>query len=358
MRISLATLILCCLFLQSQAQLNTAKLFGDHMVLQRNQDVPVWGWAKKGANVNVNFNGQTVKAKANDSGYWKVVLKPMPAGGPYVMKISSKKDQLLYSDVMLGEVWLCSGQSNMEFQLKNALGYRAEQKNAAQQPIRQFHVPDKVSMVPEKDISGGQWVKADTGTVGDFTAVGYFFAKKLAQQLHVTIGLIHSSWGGTDAEDWISKDAMLKSPELSEVAKSLTLTPEGVQQRVDKKLKLYLFKDKPVVNYTADQLAAQPSPFFDSWAKGGPGSWEWQGKFYSYRGTGFMQRTIRLDSSYAQRSSTLRLGQTDADLVMYINGKLISHGALPANDQFELPAGTWKAGDNSVLIDLLSAQKK
>jgi sialate O-acetylesterase len=358
MRYFLITFFLSCLFFQSRAQLTTAKLFGDHMVLQRNQDVPVWGWSTKNAKVTVKFNGQSVHAKADEHGDWKVLLKPMAAGGPYSMKIISGKEHLVYTDVMLGEVWLCSGQSNMEFQLKNAYGYHFEQKSAAHSPVRQFKVPNKMSLEPEKDVAGGQWIKADTNTVGDFTAVGYFFAKKLAQQLHVTVGLINSSWGGTVVEAWISKDAMLNAPELGDVAKNLPTTWDGVKNRIDKQLKEYAYRNKEVVNYTPEQLAAEPPSFFESWQKGqAPGAWEWQGKLYSYRGQGFMQRTIKLDSSYAGHKSTIRLGQTDADMAIYINGKLVKNGALPANYQLDLPAGTWKGGENSLLIELLSQQK-
>ncbi|MGZ3929402.1 MAG: sialate O-acetylesterase [Mucilaginibacter sp.] len=358
MRSFLTTLLLSCLFIQGRAQLTPAKLFGDHMVLQRNQEVPVWGWTAKKAKVTVSFNGQSMSAKADEEGNWKMILKPMAAGGPYSMRISSGKEHIVYNDITLGEVWLCGGQSNMEFQLKNALGFRAEQKIAAQMPIRQFKVPNKMSLTPDKDLSGGQWTKSDTNTVGDFTAVGYFFAKKLAAKLHVTVGLIYSNWGGTQVEDWISKEAMLNAPELSAAAKELPVTMDEVMKRADKLLRKGTYQNNEPVYYTAEQLANEPISFFDSWQKGNaPGSWEWQGKTYSYRGQGFMQRTIKLDSVYAGRKSTLRLGYTDADLAIYIDGKLVNKGALSGNYELELPAGTWKSGDNSLLIDLISGQK-
>ncbi len=358
MRSFLITLFLTCLFFQSQAQLTTAKLFGDHTVLQRNKEVPVWGWAAKNAKVTISFNGQSASANADSKGYWKIVLKPMTEGGPYTMKISSGSEQLVYNDIMIGEVWLCGGQSNMEFHLRDAYGYAQEQKTAGQASIRQFTVPDKLSLEPENNISGGQWVKADSNTVGNFTAVGYFFAKQLSQQLHVTVGLVYSNWGGTQVEDWISKESMLSSPELGAATKALPTTWDGVKQRLDKQLKEYAFKNGPVVTYTVEQLADQPASFFNNWQYGNaPCAWEWIGKLYSYRGDGFMQRTIKLDSSYSHRSSVIRLGQTDADLVMYINGKLIRKEALSGNYQLDLPAGIWKAGENSLLIDLLSPQK-
>ena len=148
MRSFLSTLLLFCVCLFAEAQLKPARVFGDHMVLQRNQPVPVWGTAGRGEKVTVRFNGQSVSTKANARGDWKVVLQPMKEGGPYAMDIAGGKETLQYSDVMLGEVWLCSGQSNMEFVLQNALGYKAEQKVARQENIRQFLVPHKMSLTP------------------------------------------------------------------------------------------------------------------------------------------------------------------------------------------------------------------
>ncbi|MDP9048986.1 MAG: sialate O-acetylesterase, partial [Bacteroidota bacterium] len=293
--------------------------------------------------------------RADAEGNWKALLKPMPPGGPYIMKISSGKNELVYEDVMLGEVWICSGQSNMEFQLKNAYGYKFEQQHAGEQPIRQFDVPKKIDLQPEKDLSGGKWVKADSNTVGNFTAVGYFFAERLARELHLTVGLINSNWGGTQVEDWISRDAMLASPELGAVAKTLPENWDELKARVDRQLKEYAYKKGPVVNYTAEQLAAQPATFFEPWQKANvPGAWEWTGKLYSYRGEGFTQHTIKLDNSYANHKSLVSLGPIEASLAIYINGKLIQHDDKPGNLQLEVPSGAWKGGDNSLLIRLMA----
>jgi sialate O-acetylesterase len=356
-RTVLLTFLLLCIFAFSKAQVRTARIFGDHMVLQRNQPVPIWGTAGKNAKVTVVFNGQKVSGKADARGNWKVVLQPMKAGGPYTMNIASGKDALHYQDIMLGEVWVCSGQSNMEFALINALGFKNEQKIAKDQNIRQYHVPNRISLQPEKDLAGGEWVKADTGTVGYFTAVGYFFAKKLSEQLHVTVGLINSSWGGTLAECWISKDAQLADANLKAGAKKMAPTWDALKAQVDSIIRGYAYQNTPVANYTAEQLAAEPAPFFDKWQKGGIGAWEWQGRWSSYRGSGFLQRTIKLDSTYKHKNSILRLGQTDADMLLYINGKKITPTLSNGNFVTNIPAGTWKGGDNSLVMELLSLQK-
>jgi sialate O-acetylesterase len=150
------------------AQLAPAKLFNNHMVLQRNQPIPVWGTAAKNAKVTISLNNNSKTATTDATGHWKVTLAPMKEGGPYKMLISSGRQSLTYADVMLGEVWVCSGQSNMEFHLRDAYGYKAERKLAVSVAVRQFDVPRKVSLMPLTELSGGEWRLATNATVGDF----------------------------------------------------------------------------------------------------------------------------------------------------------------------------------------------
>ena len=356
MKFSLTALMLFALTLQSKAQLATSKIFADHMVLQRNKNVTVWGWSKPKDKVKVSFNGQIVSTKADDQGNWKVMLKPMKEGGPYVMDISAGKEDLQYADVMMGEVWLCSGQSNMELALRSAEGYNAEQKVASSENIRQFLVPRKMSIVPEKDMAGGEWIKAAPGTIGNFTAVGYYFAKQLSAKLHVTVGIVHSSWGGTQAEDWISKESALTSPELKDVFTKQPATWDAIKASVDTQIRHYAFHNGPAVNYTAEQLAAQPASFFDTWNYGGTGAWMWQ-RWSAFNGSGFMERKITLDSVNVVSPSTLKIGQTLDDVGIYVNGTAVFKGALSNGQQFKLPAGSWKAGDNSLLIELIASPR-
>lgn len=335
------------------AQLATGKLFSNHMVLQRNQAIPVWGKAAKRAKVSVSLNNIIKTATTDAQGNWKVSYLAMKEGGPYTMIVSSGKETITYADVMLGEVWLCSGQSNMEFQLKNAYGFKAERKIAAIVPVRQFYVPHKVSLKPETELTGGEWKVAAANTVGDFSAVGYFYAKRLAGNLHVTVGIINSSWGGTEAEDWISKDAMLASHELAAVVPGLPVNDKELAARADKRLKLWAYRGMPVVNYTTAELAAKPASFFDTWQQGYmPSSWEWVGRLYSYRGQGFMQRTIILDSTYATEPSTISLGQTNTSAAIYINGIRIDKDGNSVDNKYQLPAGSWKGGANTLLVAL------
>ncbi len=342
---------------KTKSQLSTARIFTDHMVLQRNQKVTVWGWTKPNATVKVKFNGQELSTKADGIGNWKAVLKPMKAGGPYVMYISSGKDLIKYKDVMMGEVWLCAGQSNMQFPLGNTKDYQQELNEIKLLNIRQFKVPQRMSLAPDERLSGGKWIKASSNTIADFSAVGYYFSKQIAQQLNVTVGIINSSWETSHAESWISKGALLKSGEFKDAAEQQPDNWKAIRRNIDQALKVYTYNGKAVKSYKVDQLAHKPAHFFDSWTKGNLGAWKWQYKLTNFRGTGFMQRSVTLDSAHVRIPSTLSLGKTDANIKLFINGEEIFNGALAKGNQIRLPAGTWKVGKNSLLLQLLSDQR-
>ena len=157
-------------------------LFGDHMVIQRNQPVPVWGWSSPNEKITINFNQQQKQTVADNNGKWRVNLDPEPAGGPFELVIQGKNSIIIH-DVLVGEVWLCSGQSNMEFQLKSAKDADSEIKTAGFPDIRQIKIPLTVSSTAKEDIPPANWIVCSTKTAGDFTAVGYFFAREIEKRL-------------------------------------------------------------------------------------------------------------------------------------------------------------------------------
>nr|WP_294942757.1 sialate O-acetylesterase [uncultured Mucilaginibacter sp.] len=339
------------------AQLKTAKLFADHMVLQRNKPIPVWGWANKGDKVSVAFNNIKISATAGAGGKWMATLPAMPAGGPYQLKVSAKKQQLLYTDVMVGEVWICSGQSNMEFRLQDAYNYRREQMISPALPIRQFNVKKEAAVTPVADLSEGQWVPLSPQTVGNFTAVGYFFAKELANKLHVTVGLINDNWGGSQVEGWISKNAMLQSPDLKEYGAHAPETWQQADSLLLQKLKHDLHLDAPDAQKIdkATMLQANDS-YFKTWMPYSPPSqWDWQG-IWAYRGDGYMEHTTELNPYQAAQASTLSIGDNDGHFELYINGKLVKEGEGKEARVIALPAGTWQTGSNIILLH--QAQQK
>ncbi len=207
----------------SFANTRLPKIFGDNMVLQRNQPIPVWGWADAGEKVTVQFNKQVKSIKAGKDGRWMIRLDAEAAGGPFELVVKGK-NVVSINNVLVGEVWICSGQSNMEMpiagwgQINN---YKQEIADADYPQIRHFKVPNAVSSIPEADVTGGDWKVCSPGTAGDFTAAGYFFARELYKQLHVPIGLLNTSWGGTHVETWISRGAFEKSDEFKAMIASM-----------------------------------------------------------------------------------------------------------------------------------------
>ena len=189
------------------AAVRLPNIFGDNMVLQRDKPIPIWGWANKNEKVTVQFNGQVKTVKAGKDGQWKVLLNAEKAGGPYDLLVKSSNSITLHN-ILMGDVWICSGQSNMEFHVNGVFNASKEIAQSANPDIRHFYLPKDIAVTPQEDIKESAWKAAGPENTGDFTAVGYFFARTLNEQLHVPIGLIHTSWGGTIVETWISREGL------------------------------------------------------------------------------------------------------------------------------------------------------
>jgi len=184
-----------------QPSVSLPTIFGDNMVLQRDISIPVWGWAAPGETITVEFAGQKVSATADATGKWQAVLKAMPANAkPDVLKISGS-NTITIKNVVVGDVWICSGQSNMEWPAARILQPKKEAKAANFPLIRHIKVNRRSADIPRTHFRG-KWVECSPKTVGGFTAVGYFFARSLYEELNVPIGLINTSWGGTRIEPW------------------------------------------------------------------------------------------------------------------------------------------------------------
>lgn len=194
------------------ADVRLPAIFSDHMVLQRGATLRVWGWADAGEPVTVAIAGQSQKTQAGAEGKWMVRLAPIDTSEPLRLTVSGK-NTLTVEDVLAGEVWLCSGQSNMVLQVSRAKNYEQEQAAANLPQIRTFITERKSIKEPQADAKG-RWVVAGPETVGEFSAAAYFFARDLYRTLHVPVGLVNSSVGGTAIELWISAEAQRKSPDL------------------------------------------------------------------------------------------------------------------------------------------------
>ncbi|MFA6470450.1 MAG: sialate O-acetylesterase [Candidatus Latescibacterota bacterium] len=182
-----------------------------HMVIQRNADYPVWGWASPGEKITVDFHGQKLSAVTGADSLWKVSLKPMQAGGPFTMTVKGKNTVTLYN-ILIGDVWVCSGQSNMQWPVKYSANPEVEIAAGNHPKIRLFMVKKAGAADPQKDCSG-QWQECTPHTVGEVTGVGYYFVRELEKNLDIPIGLVQSAWGGTDISPWMSRAAITANPD-------------------------------------------------------------------------------------------------------------------------------------------------
>lgn len=235
-----------CFFLLSGnillAIVKMPRIFTDNMVLQRDKQLNVWGWADKNETVKVFFNGQTKRSKADRLGKWQVQLSAMPFRGPFDMTIKGKQNTIIYRNVLLGDVWICSGQSNMEFILKKCDHGDKEISESNYPNIRLFTVKQTLNNRPSDDLSG-EWKVCSPQTSPDFSAVAYFLGRYLNRKLDIPIGLIHSSWGGVSVETWTSTETMQKTSGYEKVIANQT-TPEYdkvVAQNLEQKLKLLTY---------------------------------------------------------------------------------------------------------------------
>lgn len=240
---------------RASADVKLPDLFSDNMVLQRGINAPVWGTADPGEAVTVTLGDQKQTATADNNGKWMVKLAPLTAGGPFDMTVSGK-NSLTRHNVAVGEVWVCSGQSNMEFVLRGAMNAQQEIADANYPMIRSVNIVKKVADQPQTE-ARGQWAVCTPQAAGGFTAVGYFFGRELHKALGVPVGLIHSSWGGTPAEAWTNHATLQNDPELKTIqdawAKRLERYP---QEKADYDKKLADWQ----VEADKARAAGQPQP--------------------------------------------------------------------------------------------------
>lgn len=225
-KVALTFLSVCMLSWTLAAEVKMPKIFGDNMVLQRDMPAPVWGWAAPNEKVTVEFGAQKKEAIADAQGKWMVKLDPLKASStPQAMTVSSsdisKSPSLQIKNILVGEVWICSGQSNMEMAVRDVLNAKEEIESSANPLIRHIKVQNTQSPKKLDDITGGAWVVASPQTTGTFTAVGYFFAKNLVRELNVPVGLIGSSWWGTRIEPWTCPEGFKLYPEFKDIVKQV-----------------------------------------------------------------------------------------------------------------------------------------
>jgi sialate O-acetylesterase len=351
-------LFLCfTVYLPVRAQVRLPRLIRDSMVLQRDIKIPVWGWAAKGERVSVTFNGIRRRSVAGQDGKWMLQLPAMKAGGPYTMEITGKNKIVLH-DILIGDVWLCSGQSNMVHQMKlHSVRYEAEIAGANYPAIRQFWIPTLTDLQGLRDdLPDGSWKSANPVDVLEFSAVAYFFAKDLYERYHVPIGIINASVGGTPIEAWMSEEGLKDFPLL---VKTITQNKDtayvnGFSRRGAAGL--------PGMERSVDKGLAGTTPWYDAayipkgWRPiGVPGYWEHQG-LRNLDGVVWYRRVIDVPASMIGKAAKVFLGRIVNADALYINGKEVGNTTYEyPQRRYAIAAGVLKPGKNLFVVRITNS---
>lgn len=339
-----------------RADVVPASLFCDHAVLQQGVAVPVWGTAADGEQVTVGFAGQSVTTTAR-AGRWLVRLAPLAAGGPHTLTLTGR-NRVVISDVLVGEVWVCSGQSNMEMKLGPSRGLQPivnwqEAVAAAELPqLRYFGVPRTHSLRPLAG-TDARWEVSSPATAPDFSAVAFFFGRALQQARHVPIGLIHTSWGGSFAEAWLSPAGLGRQPDFAAELENQRLylqDPVAAQAAVGQRLAGWYAKNDPGSAAAWQALTDTPADWSEMTV---PEIWEKAG-LPDFDGVVWLRREFDLPATWADRAVELHLGAIDDEDTTWVNGQLV--GASQQWDKlrvYPVPAGLLHPGRNVVTVRVL-----
>ena len=350
MKSLLKLLALALLAAGAQAEVRLANVFGSHMVLQRQQPIRVWGWAKPGESVRVEIHGQGAATTADAQGRWSLRLKAEPAGGPYQLTVQGE-NRLTLDDVLLGDVWLASGQSNMEWSVGQSADAENEVARSDFPKIRHIKVPKAVAFQSASDIGASQWSVAGPAHTAEFSAAGYFFARRLHQETGVPIGIVNASWGGTNVETWISAKALSTQSDFA--MGEMPADAQAARQRYGRRMEALVQAWQHEGIDEAGAVLQWKRPDFDdrNWATlKAPLYWEEQG-LPGFDGVVWYRREVQLTEQQAGQSALLELGTVDDCDDAFVNGKSVGHTCQwDAARSYALPSGLLQPGRNVIAV--------
>ncbi|HVG16256.1 MAG TPA: sialate O-acetylesterase [Chitinophagaceae bacterium] len=360
MKRKICLLLSLCIAFCARAEVRLPQLVRDSMVLQRDAPINIWGWASKGEKITISFNKRIYKTEGGNDGKWMVQLKPLKAGGPYVMDIRGT-NHIVLKDILVGDVWICSGQSNMVHQMAlHRERYEEEIKQANNPLIRQFGIPTITDLQkPREDLPVSNWKSANPRDVLQFSAVAYFFAQNIFKQYGIPIGLINSSVGGPPIEAWINEEGLKAFPQLMAVAQR-----NKDSLYIDSITKIAGAARAAAPKPNDKGLTGSPSWYSSSYVPKGwhninlPGYWEDQG-LSNLNGIVWYRKEIDVPASMTGVPAKLTMGRiVDADFV-YINGTLVGSTSYQyPQRRYNLAEGVLKAGKNTIVIKVINQSGK
>jgi sialate O-acetylesterase len=323
-------------------------VFGDHMVLQRDKPNTFWGWTTPGATVQIRINDKTTRTAADKTGKWTAKLTPPAAGGPYQVEFNGP-EKVVLKDVLVGDVWICSGQSNMEMGIQMVNNAQAEVAQSNHPDIRLYNVPHATPYTPIP-VNGVSWAVCNPQSIaaggwGGFSAVGYFFGRELNQKLKVPIGLVQTAWGGTIAEAWTSREGLIPLKDFDARLAMVQAAAAATGVPYAKQVEDWFAKADTSTDWLVngfDDSKWKPIPDKLDFASLGLGE---------YDGLVYYRRTIQGGAGQVNGPIKLHLGQIDDADVAYLNGqKLGSMAAWNADRVYTIPEGLLKPGPNTLAI--------
>jgi len=323
------------------------RVFGDGMVLQRDQPILVWGRADPGAGIDVALGDDRARATADAAGEWRVQLPARAAGGaPLLLRVDDGKAPLELRDVLVGDVWLASGQSNMEWPIAQSADAEAEIARATDPLIRHFKIPKSWAGLPQWQLAGGEWVASSPQAAGAFSAIAHFFARELRQSGNVPIGIIDSTWGGSSIEAWMDADTQgIDGDGMVELARRLKAEDEqALAQARAKAARWQLPADD-----SGWQAAGTDAASWDDMAV--PGLWEASG-WNGMDGVAWYRTTFTLTADEAARGATLGVGRIDDSDTTWVNGVEVgrTHMQYDLPRVYAVPASALREGVNEVAV--------
>ncbi|MEE9432592.1 MAG: sialate O-acetylesterase [Melioribacteraceae bacterium] len=336
-------------------------LFTNNMVLQQKQNIPIWGTAEPGGEVKIELANQHKSVIVDTSGKWLTNLQPIHAGGPYELIIKGERT-LTIKNVMVGEVWICSGQSNMEMAIDADWGKinnsKEEVANANYPNIRILTVEKTMTNSPQDNFESEGWKECSPNTIAEFSAVAYFFGRKLHNELNVPIGLINTSWGGTVIEAWTSGQSLKKIPEFTEIVSYLETdlsTDEEIAIEYNKKLNEWPEKIEQILKDTGTfNNGFQNSDYnIDKWKTMKlPTTWEDTG--LEVDGVVWFSKNVNVPNSWKGEDLVLSLGKINDYDITWFNGTRVGRGIDVADSRvYKIPSSLVNIGTNKISVEVL-----
>lgn len=343
--------IFCLLISQSiRAEIKLPGYFTDNMMLQRDMPIKIWGWGNRYETVTVSIHDQKVNTRCKKDGTWEIILSPIPYGGPYSLTVQGKENSIKIENILIGDIWLCSGQSNMEWTVEQSANSKQEVQNANYPEIRALKVPKSIKNSPQDNFNA-QWEICSPSTVGAFSGIAYYYARALYKEVQIPIGIINASWGGTDIETWISDEAF-------------TALPSNVQKQynmeVVNNLEEYIRQNKGQKQAFLDAMENDPGinnqwfiPGFNTvaWEEMKvPGEWGTT-PLSLIDGHVWFKYDLNLTCTEASRPATLSLGTIDDADITWVNGTKVGNASGWDTPRiYSIPPGILKEGSNNITV--------